>query len=104
MKLTTTKLNPVSVIWSTMPVSIERCRRDGFPYKVRATTTLAGLYDWNAAKHVRHSHGEQFDDDICVERFENVFGHQRFIDPGILVFVQFREIALANVDHGGRRK
>ena len=39
------------------------------------------------------------DDEICVERFEDISRYQGFVDPRIFVLVKLLQISLAYVHH-----
>jgi hypothetical protein len=61
----------------------------------------AGVRISVARKDLRHRHRETFYDDICVKGLQDVLGHERVVDSGVLILVQFGQIALPDVDHGG---
>lgn len=49
----------------------------------------------------RHAHREALDDDMCVKWLQHVFGRERPVHPGVLVLLERRELALADVNHLG---
>jgi hypothetical protein len=72
------------------------------------TPTALGLFShqldqglW-ARKDLRHRHWETFYHDICVEWLQDILGHERVVDSGVFILAQLGQIALPDVDHGGR--
>lgn len=49
----------------------------------------------------RHAHREAFDNNLCIERLEDVFRGERVINARILVVPESRELFLPDVHHDG---
>lgn len=58
--------------------------------------TLEGAKE---AQDLRHPHGKAFDDYISIKRFQYVTRCKRMINAGIFVWMQTRQVLLANVNH-----
>ena len=61
-------------------------------------SVLARIVNGNV-DYLRHGHGEAFDSNIGVEWLQDVLGHQRLVDAGLLVLMDLWQHALPNVDH-----
>lgn len=51
---------------------------------------------------LRHRQRETFYHEICVERLQDVLGHERVVDAGVFVLMQLGQIALPDVNHCGK--
>jgi hypothetical protein len=60
---------------------------------------VSSSFNGSRKRDLRHRHREALDNDIGIEGLEDVLGHQRLVDAGILVLVQLGQVALPNVHH-----